>query len=141
MTFWALMLGRSIPAPHYRCVRSASFHQLAPCCYRTPFSFAPILPRRFRRILCPDGFKKLYCDNLFKIGGAFERTKLQYFDVSHCQSHPYSSGFYRKIEQKPAGQDLSILLRQGLKQTLYPMCWYAAARSWLFFTRAFPASL
>src|SRR5205807_9604983 len=86
-------------------------------------------------------FKKLYCDNLFKISGAFERTKLQYFDVSHCQSHPYSSGFYRKIEQKPAGQDLSILLRQGLKQTLYPMCWYAAARSWLFFTRAFPASL
>src|SRR5207248_6816940 len=86
-------------------------------------------------------FKKLYCDNLFKIGGTFECTKLQYFDVSHCQSHPHSSGFYRKIEQKPAGQDLSILLRHGLKQTLYTMCWYAADRSWLFFTRAFPANL
>src|SRR5712691_3298127 len=95
--------------------------------------------RRIRPSCC--FFYQLYCDNLFKISGAFERTKLQYFDVSHCQSHPYSSGFYRKIEQKPTGQDLPILLRQCLKQTLYPMCWYAAARSWLFFSRAFPASL
>src|SRR6266568_8413409 len=76
MTFWTLMLGGSIPAPHYHWIRSASFHQPAPCFYRTPFSFASILPHWFRRILCPDGKKTASLASLTRenAGDAWCRT-------------------------------------------------------------------
>jgi hypothetical protein len=38
------------------------------------------------------------CNSLFEIGGAFERTKLQYFSVCHGNAHPQSSIFYRELE-------------------------------------------
>ncbi len=82
-----------------------------------------------------------FCDNSLKSSSAFECTQLQYFDVCYCHSHSYSGVSYRKIEQKTTGQDLSILLRQCLKETLYQLCWPAAPRNWLFLGRAFPTGL
>ncbi len=52
-------------------------------------------------------------DNGFKISSAFERTKLEDFDVSHGHPHPYIRSFDRKIEQKTTVQDLFLWLRDA----------------------------
>ncbi len=59
-------------------------------------------------------------DNVFEISSAFERTQLQCFDRCHGGPHAYSRIFYRKLEQKTVDQDLTIALRQCLKDSLDP---------------------
>ena len=83
----------------------------------------------------------LICDNGFKISSAFERTKLEDFDVSHRYPHPYSRSFERKVEQKTTVQDLSILLWQCLKDVLYSICCAVVCYGRLFYSRALPASI
>lgn len=46
--------------------------------------------------------------HIIESGCSFQRTKLHHFDVGLCQAHAGSGLPYRKIEQKPAGQDLTV---------------------------------
>ncbi len=78
---------------------------------------------------------------VFEVSGAFECAKLQCFDIYLCQAHPFSSSSYREIEQKTAGQDLSIVLGERLEDTLYVVCWSTTYPKELVFSRAFPAIL
>src|SRR6266849_1027857 len=99
------------------------------------------MSRLFPNARCIAMLCSLICDNGFKISGAFERTKLEDFDVSHRYPHPYSGCFYRKFEEKTTVQDLSILPWQCLQDVLYAICCAAVCYGRLFYTGALPTSI
>src|SRR5215472_13965914 len=72
-------------------------------------------------------------------GSPFERTILYYSHVPlrHPQPHRRLAG--RQPQQETAGEDLSLTLWQGLKQTLYALSWPAIQPKRVTFNRTFPA--
>src|SRR5215472_9035190 len=72
-------------------------------------------------------------------GSPFERTVLHYSQVPLRQSQLYRGLTYGHTEQKPACEDFSLTLRQGLNEPPDTLGWPAVYPKRVTFRRTFPA--